>query len=101
MAKASRLGTSNPLTAVNPLTAALAEGQAGPSRRTTFSLSLDVADLARDAAHELRLTVVDLVETAIREHVARLEEQRGEPFTPRPRPRSRRRRGRTSSRRHL
>jgi len=89
MAKPSRLGTSNPLTA-NPLTAALAEAQAGPPPRTTFSLSLDVAERARDAAYELRLPVVEVVETAIREHVARLEEQRGEPFPPRPRPRRRR-----------
>ncbi len=80
----ARLGRSNPLTA-NPLTAALAEAQTGPPPRTTFSLSLDVAERARDAAHFERLTVVELVETAIREYVAKLEARRGEPFPQRPR----------------
>lgn len=86
-----RLGPSNPL-ARNPLTSALAESQtpAGP-QRTTFSLSLDVAERARDAAHYQRVPVVEIVETAIRSYVATLEQERGEPFPARPRPRRRRR----------
>jgi len=91
MARVARLGQSNPL-AANPLAAALAEASAGrPAGRTTFSLSLDVAERARDAAHELRSPVVEIVETAIREYVERLERERGEPFAERPRQRRRRR----------
>jgi len=90
--KTSRLGRLNPLASANPLTTALSEAQAaaGTARRTTFSVSLDVAERARDAAHHLRIPVVELVETSIREHVARLEHERGEPFPERPRRRRRR-----------
>jgi hypothetical protein len=83
-----RLGPGNPLTS-NPLTAALTV--AGPAPRTTVSLSLEVAERARDAAHELRLPLVALVETAIREHVERLERERGVPIPERPQRRRRRR----------
>ncbi|MDP9122976.1 MAG: hypothetical protein M3O15_16655 [Acidobacteriota bacterium] len=87
----SRLGTSNPL-AGNPLTSALAEAQrSGPPPRTTFSLSLDVAERARDAAYFQRIPVVEIVETAIRAYVETLERERGEPFPQRPRRRKRRR----------
>jgi hypothetical protein len=87
----SRLGSSNPLLA-NPLTAALAESQAqvGAPRRTTFSLNPEVAERARDAAHFQRVSVVELVETAIRAYVETLERDRGEPFPERPRRRRRR-----------
>ena len=84
-----RLGRS-PL-ASNPLTAALAESQAKTKApRTTFSLGVEEAERARDAAYHLRLPVVEVVETAIREYVAKLEEEQGKPFPPRPQRRRRR-----------
>lgn len=89
MVKKERLGRSNPLhspTAVgNPLAAALDVAQNGPAQRTTFSLSLEVAERARDAAYELRLPVVEVVERAIRTYVEQLERERGVPFLARPR----------------
>jgi hypothetical protein len=87
----SRLGSSNPL-ASNPLTAALSEAQvqAGTPRRTTFSLNPEIAERAREVAYFLRIPVVEVVERAIREHVERLERERGEPFPERPRRRRRR-----------
>lgn len=82
-----RLGKS-PL-AGNPLAASLATPQAKKGQRTTISLSVHEAELARDAAYHLRVTLVDFVETALREHVSRLEKERGEPFRPRPQHRRR------------
>jgi hypothetical protein len=88
----SRLGASNPLLG-NPLTAALSEGQTGAAapRRTTFSLNPEIAERARDVAYCQRLTVVEVVEAAIRAYVEQLERERGEPFPERPRRRRRRR----------
>jgi hypothetical protein len=88
----SRLGSSNPLLGGNPLSAALSEGQAqaGPPRRTTFSLNPEIAERARDVAHFQRIPVVEVVEAAIRSYVETLERERGEPFPERPRRRRRR-----------
>jgi hypothetical protein len=69
----------------DPLGETLVEPRRSLARRTTFSLGLEIAEAARDAAYFERATVVELVETAILHYVRALEEQRGEPFAKRPR----------------
>jgi hypothetical protein len=69
----------------DPLVTAFAEARRTQPRRTTFSLGLEVAEAARDAAYFERVTVVELVETAILHYVQELEDRRGEPFAKRPR----------------
>jgi len=55
-------------------------------KRVSWTLDDQILERTRDAAHGLpgRPTISGLVEQALRELIARLERERGEPFAPRP-----------------
>ena len=54
------------------------------SKRQTFHLSIDVIEKLQAVAYWERLTMKEVLEDAVIEHINRLEKKRGKPFEPIP-----------------
>lgn len=81
--KGSGLANS-PLAAVLTPTKPTEKPQGRREPITTFSVSAEVGERVRNAAHHLRMTTKDFVEKAVMDRVREREKEYGNVFPPRP-----------------